>query len=83
MNKLVEIFKAWGIAYDPNREQSELAVLRMLICNECEHKAVQPSIYCKKCYCPLEKKVFSPKVGACPIGKWNDIDKLYLENQNK
>ena len=34
MNRIVEIFKAWGIAYDPTKEQSDLAASRMLICDD-------------------------------------------------
>jgi len=36
MNKIVEIFKAWGIAFNPNDSQTELAGKRMEICDGCD-----------------------------------------------
>lgn len=80
MNKLQEIFKAWGIAFDPNREQSEQAAKRIEICNSCEHKASTMGIHrCSVCGCALKAKVFSPVKGACPEGKWDEIDKVMEE----
>lgn len=81
MNRIVEIFKAWGIAYDPTKEQSDLAAARMRICDDCPFKATEPIIHCKECMCPLQKKVFSPRVGACRIGKWDVTDKEYFKNK--
>ena len=76
MNKLQEIFKAWNIAFDPNNKQAELAAKRIEICNSCDKKVVNLGIKrCSVCGCALKGKVFSPVVGACPEGKWDDIDK--------
>lgn len=81
MNKIMEIYNAWKISYDPNKAQAELAGIRMLICQECPLKADEPVIHCRQCWCPLEKKVFSPKVGACPIGKWDVVDKEHFKKK--
>jgi hypothetical protein len=79
MNRIVEIYKAWKISFDPTREQAELAGYRMIICQDCPFKADEPMKYCTVCFCPLDKKVFSPKVGACPKGKWDITDKEYFK----
>ncbi len=78
MNKIEEIFKAWRIAYNPNEAQTELAVERITICNGCEFKAEEPLIHCTVCGCSLKKKIYSPVKGACPKGKWNEIDSKLL-----
>lgn len=80
VNKLQEIFKAWNIAFDPNNEQAELAAKRIAICNDCDKKASNLGFHrCTVCGCALKAKVFSPKKGACPIGKWDEVDELKIE----
>jgi len=75
MNKLQEIFKAWNIAFDPDNEQAELAAKRIEICNSCDKKVTNLGINrCSVCGCALKGKVFSPVKGACPIGKWDEVD---------
>lgn len=75
MNKLQEIFKAWNIAFDPNNEQAELAAKRIEICNACDKKVTNLGINrCSVCGCALKGKVFSPVKGACPEGKWDEVD---------
>ena len=75
MNKLQEIFKAWNIAFDPNKDQSELAAKRIEICNSCDKKVTNLGFnQCSVCGCALKGKVFSPVKGACPEGKWDEID---------
>jgi hypothetical protein len=32
MNKIVEIFTAWGISFNPNDEQAQLAAERIAVC---------------------------------------------------
>jgi hypothetical protein len=82
MNKLQEIFKAWNIAFDPNNEQSELASKRIEICNSCEFKTTTVGINrCSVCGCALKAKVFSPVQGACPKGKWDQIDKVMQDRR--
>jgi len=83
MNKIEEIFKAWKITFNPNDAQSELAGERMKICNECEFKKTLPVLHCGQCGCALKAKVFSPKIGACPKGKWNKVELEWEKNQNK
>lgn len=96
MNKIVEIFTAWKIAYNPTDEQADLAAARMEICDRCDYKS-QPTIYvpyvhCINCYCKLDKKVFSPeteytpatKNQTCPEGFWADVERAWsLKNSKK
>lgn len=75
MNKIKEIFKAWNISFNPNDTQSELASKRIEVCNSCEHKVTNLGINrCSVCGCALKGKVFSPRKGACPKGKWDKVD---------
>jgi glycosyltransferase involved in cell wall biosynthesis len=77
MNKLQEIFTAWGISFNPNQDQSKLAAKRIEVCNSCEHKDETLGVNrCKVCGCALKAKVFSPVLGACPEGKWDEIDNI-------
>jgi hypothetical protein len=78
MAKVKEIFSAWGIMFNPNEEQAELATERIQICNRCEHKKTEPIIHCGLCGCALKAKVFSPVKGACPANKWNEVDEKFL-----
>ena len=77
MNKVEEIFKSWGITFNPNEEQSELASKRIEICNSCEHKTKSLVNKCDLCGCLLRGKVFSPVKGACPAGKWDEVDNVH------
>lgn len=74
MNKITEIFKAWQIAYSPDAPQANLAEKRIEICDTCEHKATHPIPRCKVCGCSLKGKIYSPVKGACPAGKWDEVD---------
>jgi hypothetical protein len=74
ISKIEEIFRAWGIALNPNDEQYELAKKRLEICETCEFKSDNPVRHCTVCGCALKGKVYSPVKGACPKGKWNKID---------
>jgi hypothetical protein len=83
MNKLQEIFTAWGISFNPNDEQSELASKRIEICNGCQHKK-QNTIFknvCELCGCALKAKVFTPVKGACPAGKWDAVDNVHIKEK--
>jgi len=75
---IIEIFKSWAISLRPDDRQNKLAMGRMLVCNSCEYKRTEPTIYCHKCFCPLDKKVFSPKQNRCPLGKWEEVDKPFF-----
>ena len=75
MSKISEIFQAWGIMFNPDSSQANLANKRIEVCHSCENKKDDPFIHCGKCMCPLKAKIYSPIKGACPEGKWNEIDK--------
>lgn len=81
MNKIEEIFKSWGIKFNPNDSQSELASNRLEICESCEFKSDAVIKHCTVCGCALKAKIYSPVVGSCPKGKWDKIDKVY-ESKN-
>jgi hypothetical protein len=76
MYKVEEIFKAWVIAANPSKEAEILAAKRHAICLDC--KFIKNSLIfktkCGECGCPINKKIFSPKKGACRIGKWDMVD---------
>ncbi len=83
MNKIVEIFKAWGIAFNPNDLQVELAGMRMEICDNCDSKRTSPIIHCGECGCALKGKIYSPVIGACPKGKWTAVEMQWTNKFNK
>jgi hypothetical protein len=83
MNKIEEIFKAWGIMFNPNDSQTELAGKRMEICDGCNSKRTIPLIHCGECGCALNAKVYSPKIGACPLGKWTAVEMEWEHKKNK
>jgi hypothetical protein len=83
MNKIEEIFKSWKIAYNPNDLQTELAIKRMEICDTCDSKKDTPFIHCGECGCVLSKKIYSPKIGACPKGKWVAVEMKWENEKNK
>jgi hypothetical protein len=83
MNKIEEIFKAWKISYNPNDLQSELAIKRMEICDDCDSKKTKPIIHCGECGCALKAKVYSPQIGACPRGKWVPVEMEWENKKNK
>ena len=83
MNKVEEIFKAWGIMFNPNDAQSELAAARMEICDGCDSKKTIPFIHCGECGCALKAKIYSPKIGACPRGKWIAVEMVFENKKNK
>jgi len=76
LSKLKEIVEAWAIAVKPNEEQKKRAILRYVICSDCEHNKSVPVFgpTCHLCGCPLDKKIFSTRKGACDIGKWDKVD---------
>lgn len=77
-----EIVSAWISKVHPKEEQKALAEERAKICNECDEvKEVIDNVngtrYCGQCGCLIEAKVYSYKEGACPLGKWDDIDRNF------
>jgi hypothetical protein len=85
MNKITEIFKSWVTAQNPTREQAELAAKRHAICLKCEW--IRDSFIfdtkCGNCGCPIGKKIFSPSKGACPVGKWDELDGVDTSTKKK
>lgn len=88
MNKISEIVGAWIVSFNPTDEQKELAEKRYEICLGCEHYGKKRPItgdeFCKKCLCPIQKKVYSQKLNeTCPLKKWDDVEKQFRENKTK
>ena len=85
MNKIEEIFKAWITAANPTKSEAELAAKRYSICLKCEW--IRDSIIfdtkCGECGCPIDKKIFSPKKGACRVGKWDGVDNVDKSNKKE
>jgi hypothetical protein len=81
MNRIEEIFRSWGIALNPDNERYELAVKRLAICESCPFKSDTPFKRCTVCGCALKGKIYSPVLGACPKGKWTEIDARLLKKK--
>lgn len=76
MNKIEEIVTAWMVSFNPTDEEKLLAEKRYEICNSCPNRVTKLGIeVCKKCGCPLSKKIFTLKdQESCPIKKWDDVN---------
>ena len=88
MNKISEIVGAWVISINPSPEQKELAEKRYEICLGCEYygkkRAVTGDEYCKKCLCPIQKKVYTQKKNdTCPLNKWDSTEQEFRKNKLK
>ena len=71
-----ELFKAWGIEYDPNNTKNELASKRIEVCNTCPNKKEIDGVrnICSLCGCMLKSKVFTEEMGQCPDNRWNKVE---------
>jgi hypothetical protein len=74
-----EIFESWIISFNPSEDEKILAEKRLNICSTCEFrkeliKKNNWSLYCGKCGCPLNKKIFSRIYNPCPLEKWEGVD---------
>ena len=78
IKKASEIFKSWQTSFNPTDSQAELAAKRAEICNTCEFKKTTPFDVCGACGCPLQKKIYSPRLNACPHSKWSEVEQKYL-----
>ncbi len=78
MNKIKEIAISWWRAENPTKEQSELAQRILAVCMGCDSRkeSVVFGFVCGECGCPLGKKIFTPKMGSCDLGKWNKVEGL-------
>ena len=80
------IITAWIKAHNPTKEESELAMDRLKICETCPAKKefiknVELSVVCKECGCPITKKIYTDIYNACPLEKWEEVDKKYFPEQ--
>jgi hypothetical protein len=88
MNKITEIVSAWITSFNPTTDQKFLAEKRYEICLSCEHygkhRPVTGDEYCKKCLCPIQKKIYTQKINeTCPIGKWKEVEVEFRDNKIK
>jgi hypothetical protein len=88
MNKIREIIGAWIISFNPSQERKELAEKRYEICLGCEYygkmRRITRDEHCKKCGCPIQKKVFTEKTNdSCPLNKWSEVESIYIDKINK
>jgi hypothetical protein len=80
-----EIFKAWGIEYDPNNTKNELASKRIEVCNTCPNKKEMDGVrnICSLCGCMLKSKVFTEEMGQCPDNRWNEVENQLVKYKVK
>lgn len=80
-----EIFKAWGIEYDPTNTKNELASKRIEVCNTCPNKKEMDGVknICSLCGCMLKTKVFTNEMGQCPADKWNEVETRLVKYKTK
>lgn len=88
IGKIKEILNAWSVSLNPTEEQKELAEKRYEICLGCEfygkERAVTKDEYCKKCLCPIKKKIFTQEINdTCPLNKWESVEKEFRESKLK
>jgi len=88
MNKISEIMGAWIVSFNPTKDEKELAEKRYEICLGCENYGAKRLIigdeYCKKCLCPIQKKVYTQKINdTCPLGKWAAVEKQFRNDKLK
>jgi hypothetical protein len=71
-----ELFRAWGIDYDPTNERNELASKRIEVCNSCPNKKEIDGVrnVCSLCGCMLKSKVFTEAMGQCPDDRWDKVE---------
>ena len=66
-----QIVQSWVTAAKPSTAEGETAKRRLAICGACPFQSVILGVkVCKKCGCPLSKKVYLKGPGGCPLGKW-------------
>jgi hypothetical protein len=80
-----EIFKSWGIQYDPNDSRNELASKRIEVCNSCPNKKEVDGVrnVCTLCGCMLKSKVFTDEMGQCPDNRWADVEETFIKYKSK
>jgi hypothetical protein len=80
-----EVFKSWGILYNPNDNRNELASKRIEVCNSCPNKKEIDGVrnVCSLCGCMLKLKVFTQEIGQCPDNRWTDIESEHIKYKSK
>lgn len=77
-----DILNSWIVSFNPSTEAQNRANDRLLVCRGCDNykeilKNKKWSAICEGCGCPIDKKVFSNKINACPLNKWAEVDKKH------
>lgn len=77
-----EIVAAYISRIKPTETQKKLAELRAEVCSKCkncvEHTVAGKVVNnCSVCGCFIEAKIYTYKEGACPEGKWDEIDSKF------
>ena len=80
-----ELFKAWGIEYNPNDKRNELASKRIEVCNTCPNKKEVDGVrnVCSLCGCMLKSKVFTQEMGQCPDNRWDKVENEFVKYKIK
>jgi len=81
-----EIVKAWITSFNPKESEEKMAMGRKAICEECpSNKQILKkrgwTSICKKCGCPISKKIYTISYNPCPLGKWAEVDNLFFEDK--
>ena len=76
-----ELFKSWGIQYDPNNKKNTLASKRIEVCNTCPNKKEIDGVrnVCSLCGCMLKTKVFTESLGECPDNRWESVESEFIK----
>ena len=82
MINIKEILDAWITSFNPTDEELSRANDRYDVCSTCPARKeivsrVNWTLVCDACGCPLSKKVYSKIANACPLKKWEDVDKKH------
>ena len=82
MINIKEILDAWITSFNPTDEELSRANDRYDICSTCPARkeivsGVNWALVCGACGCPLSKKVYSKISNACPLKKWEEVDKKH------
>jgi hypothetical protein len=88
MLDIKDIVSSWITSFNPTADEKNLAEQRYEICLGCEYygkkRPVTGDEYCKRCLCPIQKKVYTQKNNdTCPLRKWDKVEKQYRENKLK
>jgi len=76
-----KIAKAWAISFNPSSSELLLAEKRLEVCHSCDMAAnnILNISTCSACGCPLSKKVYTTDYNDCPLNKWEEVDKNYMD----